>query len=282
MTPDGAATSVDTQWTGDFANRIALSPDGKWLATGFRSTSASPDLWMKQLDRAAPQKIATLGYSPAWSPDGRTIAYLIQGAVMIVPADGSALPSKLRTEDQVSGLQYTHDGKWIVYSAHADVFAVRTDGDTTRRELVAGPAIETNPAVSPDGRWLAYQSDETGRFEVYVRPFPDTRTMKRQVSIGGGISPHWSRDGRELFLVDEKFDLIAVPVIAGLVFKVDRPRRLFNVERYSAAGNAFDIGPDGRRFIMTGPVSAVTQRPDELIVVQNFFEDLKAKAPVKK
>jgi len=282
LTRDGTATPVDTQWTGDFTNRIALSPDGKWLAAGFRSTSASPDLWTKQLDRGAPQKIAAPGYGPAWSPDGRTIAYLVPAALMTVPADGSALPSKLRAEDPASGLQYTHDGKWIVYSARADLFAVRTDGDTTRRELVTGPAIENNPAVSPDGRWLAYQSDETGRFEVYVRPFPDTKPMKRQVSVGGGSFPRWSRDGRELFLVDEKLDLIAVPVIAGPVFKIDSPRRLFSLERYAGAGGQFDISPDARRFVMTRPMGAVTQRPDELIVVQNFFEELRAKAPVKR
>jgi serine/threonine-protein kinase len=282
LTREGAETPVDTQWTGDFINRIALSPDGKWLAAGFRSTSASPDIWTKQLDRGAPQKIAAPGYGPTWSPDGRTIAYLIQAALMTVPADGSALPSKLRAEDLASGLQYTHDGKWIVYSAHADLFAVRIDGDTTRRELVTGPAIETNPAVSADGRWLAYQSDETGRFEVYVRPFPDTKPMKRQVSVGGGSFPRWSKDGRELFFVDEKLDFIVVPVIPGPVFKTDSPRRLFRQERYAGAGGQFDISPDARRFITTRPVGAVTQRPDELIVVQNFFEELRAMAPVKR
>jgi serine/threonine-protein kinase len=201
---------------------------------------------------------------------------------MTAPADGSALPSKLRAEDLAQGVQYTHDGKWIVFSAHADVFAVRTDGDTTRRELVAGPAIENSPAVSPDGRWLAYQSDETGRFEVFVRPFPDTKPMKRQVSVGGGNVPRWSADGRELFFVDEKLDLIAVPVTPGPVFKTDSPRRLFSMERYGGTVNVFDVSPDGRRFITTRPVGALTQRPDELIVVQNFFEELRTKAPVKR
>jgi len=282
LTREGTETPVDTQWTGDFTNRVALSPDGKWLAVGFRSTSATTDIWTKQLDRGAPQKIAAPGNTPAWSADGRTIAYTVQAALMTVPADGSALPSKLRAEDLVTGLHYTHDGKSIVYSAHADVFAVRTDGDTIRRELVAGPAIEIFPSVSPDGRWLAYQSDETGRFEVFVRPFPDPEPMKRQVSVGGGSAPRWSGDGRELLFVDEKLDLIAVPVTPGPVFKTDSPRRLFSMERYGGAGNMFDISPDGRRFITTRPVGTLTQRPDELIVVQNFFEELRAKAPVKK
>jgi hypothetical protein len=189
-----------------------------------------------------------------------------------------------RPVPRVLNVEYTREGKWLVYGSAGDIFAVRTDGDTTRQALVVGPATERSPTVSPDGRWLAYASDENaGRWEIFVRPFPDTRTMKRQVSVDGGQAPRWSADGRELFFVDAKSDLIALPVSPGPVFKVDNPRRLFSMEPYVMAGLPYyDVSHDGKRFIVSRPAGSASQRPDELIVVQNFFEELKAKAPVKK
>jgi len=279
---DGAATPIDTGWVADFAFPIRLSPDGRQLVAAIRGAGGVPDVWVKQLDHGPAQKIAINSAYPAWSPDGRTVAFASPlGGIRTVAADGSSLAKSLHGGSLASWLRYTRDGKWIVYAERGDLFAVRTDGDTARRTLVASSAIEASPVVSPDGRWLAYHGDEQGRPEVFVVPFPETATMKRQVSTAGGRHPRWSSDGRELFFVDAKEDLIAVPVLPGLVFKTEVPRRLFSVARY-LQGNEYDVSPDGRRFIFVRPAGNATVRPDELSVVQNFFEELKAKVPGKK
>jgi serine/threonine-protein kinase len=127
---------------------------------------------------------------------------------------------------------------------------------------------ETAPTVSADGRWLAYASDETGRLEVYVRPFPDTKTAKRAVSTGGGVLPRWSRDGRELLFMDEQGDLIAVPVQAGAAFTARSPKRLFSLEAFNQFASAFEVGVDGSRFLMTRNVGGATTQSDELVVVR--------------
>src|SRR5258708_1455994 len=112
-------------------------------------------------------------------------------------------------------------------------------------------AVEQQPEISPDGRWMAYSSDETGRFEVYVRPFPDARVAKHQVSVAGGMRPRWSRDGRELFFVDDRIDLISVPMSGGAAFSAGAPTHLFNAEPYVPGSRMFDVSPDGKRFLMT-------------------------------
>jgi serine/threonine-protein kinase len=278
---DGTATPVDPQWTGPFA-RVMLSPDGKAAAVGFSSSSVSRQVWIKQLDRGPASKITDAGSAPAWSPDGKSVVFSSQIGLQRAPADGSALPVAIAaTSRGASQPEYSRDGKWIVFSRSADLFAIRTDGDTAVHPLVATPATEAWPTISSDGRWLAYSADETGRLEVYVRPFPDTRTAKRQVSVTGGFLPRWSRDGRELFFLDEKFDLISVPVTPGAAFSVGNPRRLFPAEQYLQGLSGFDVHPDGKRFLMTRPVGSAP-KADELILVQNFFEELKAKAPAKK
>src|SRR5262245_63185630 len=96
---------------------------------------------------------------------------------------------------------------------------IRPGLDTVARPLVATPAEELAPAVSPDGRWLAYSSNESGRREVYVRPFPETSNARYQISVNGGTEPGWSRDGSELFYFDAASYMVAVPVIRGLSFQ---------------------------------------------------------------
>ena len=201
------------------------------------------------------------------------------------PADGSALPTNYRPNAgqlNTASLEWSRDGKWLVYARqNQDLVAVRTDTDTTVHELMVTRWVERQPSLSPDGRWLAYISDESGRYEVYVRPFPDTRVTRRQVSLNGGFTPRWSRNGGELFFTDETQTFFAVPISPGPVFTPGSPKRLFNAFEFSAQGASYDVHPDGKRFLMTRPAGASAQQRDELVIVQDFFEELNAKAPRK-
>jgi serine/threonine-protein kinase len=150
--------------------------------------------------------------------------------------------------------------------------------------LVADQGTQTNASVSPDGKWLAYQSDESGTLQVYVRPFPDTKVAKRQVSTGaGGAVPKWSRDGRELFYIDiQTGGVTSLPVVPGTAFTTGIPKRLFPFAPYMPAQSVlFDVSPDGKRFLFSRGVGSGVQKPDEVVLVQNFVEELKAKVKPK-
>ena len=174
--------------------------------------------------------------------------------------------------------EYSPDGKWIVYSRMADIFAIHMDGDTGIRTLVVSPVSHVRPTISPDGRWLAYASDTSGRREIYVRPFPDARMANQQVTTSGGVAARWSRDGRELFFMNENFEIFTVPVTLKPTFGFGVPRRVFGTADFTSASEFFDVSPDGQRFLMSRPVGGGAEEPDELIIVQNFFEELRAKA----
>jgi serine/threonine-protein kinase len=238
-------------------------------------------VWVKQLDGGPASKVAEVGANPSWSPEGKFLVFSSPGGVLQrVPADGSALPSPMPGLGGNPSL--SHDGKWLLFTTRGDIAGVRTDGDTTRKLLVADPVSQAGPTLSPDGRWLAYASDESGVFQVYVRPFPDTKVAKRQVSITSGFAPRWSRSGRELFYVDGNADVWAADVAPGNVFAVGTPRKLFSMDAYGPlALHYFDVHPDGRRFLFSRAAigAARGERGDELIVVQNFFAELKAKVP---
>ena len=276
LTRDGAASVVDTSWRRNFVGRASLSPDGRSAAVSVLEGNVA-QVWVKQLDRGPASKLADNGTSPSWSPDGRAVVYsngsleLLQG-----PADGSVLP--VRRFGALASPQYSRDGQWIIGAYGGDIFAVATTGDSTRRLLVGGPDTERRGTLSPDGRWLAYESDEGGRTQLYVRPFPDTKSAKRQVSVAGAAAIRWSRDGRELFFLDEQNDMIAVPVTLSPTFAAGIPRKLFSYAPFGTSINPFDVSPDGRRFLTARNVGrGEAEGADRLVVVQNFFEELKAK-----
>lgn len=284
VTRDGKETLVDTTWRARFTT-LALSPDGTQLAVGIQDR-AKRNIWIKRLNRGPALKLTSegdLNAGPAWTPDGRVVTFLsnsrsrskLQLDLYRAMADGSALPQLLRHEAGSLGeAEYSRDGKWLLYRARWDLFAVRTDGDTTPIPLVMGQFRAATPRLSPDGRWLAYSSNESGQREVYVRPFPNTRTAKWQISQGG-FSPVWSRDGRELFYINGRYELVTAPVLPGVTFSLGKQRVLLSVARYEMVWpqRNYDVSPDGSRFIM---IRSPQKTRDELIVVENFFEGLKA------
>jgi serine/threonine-protein kinase len=137
---------------------------------------------------------------------------------------------------------------------------------------------ETTPTVSPDGRWLAYASDETGRPEVYIRPFPDVGRGKWLVSAEGGTEPRFSRNGSELFYRNGKGEMVAAEVAPGSTPPIGRQRALFSAAAYSANAyhQLYDVAPDGR-FLMLRQGGDTTAASTRLFVVENFLEDVKAK-----
>ncbi len=139
---------------------------------------------------------------------------------------------------------------------------------------------ELNGEISPDGRWIAYQSNESGQEEIYVRPFPEVNSGRSQVSTGGGTRPLWARSGKELFYLGRGGAMMSASIEGGSTFRAGTPIQLFE-GRYlafgAAAGRSYDVSPDGQRFLMikAGGASDETSAPRSIIVVQNWFEELK-------
>jgi hypothetical protein len=177
----------------------------------------------------------------------------------VVPIDDSTLV--VRTDNQAPG--------------NGDILLAHTGGDTTVTSLVATPAEELAPAVSPDRRWLAYTSDESGSTEVYVRPFPNVTTGVFRVSRNGGTEPVWAHSGRELFYRNGDGDLVTATVVTTPTFSVRRQQVLFSAVGYKANVFAaeFDVSRDDQRFLMIRQ-----DEPDdasETIVVLNWFTALR-------
>ena len=279
VAPNGKATAVDSSFTHSFMGRLRLSPDGKQAAiSGAGNTGRW--VWVKQLDHGPAAKILEEWTPQSWSSDGKLLLVTRDQArptgLFVAPSDGSGPPTMLDGGHTApSFAEFSGDGKWVVYVQGDSIYAMSVGPDTTRRLLVAGPR-DRGPTVSPNGRWLAYSSGESGRAEVYLRPFPDTKSSKRQVSVAGGTGPRWSHDGRELFFVDEGRYMVAVPIASGQTLVIGEPKRLFDASAYHLDRVLFDVAPDGR-FLMTRPVGSGAAPPNELVLVENFFQELDSK-----
>jgi serine/threonine-protein kinase len=183
------------------------------------------------------------------------------------------------------------DGRWLVYRRGGavgelggrNIFGIRPGVDSAPVPLVAKPGVdESAAALSPDGKWLAYVSNETGRDEIYVRPFPATDSGKYQVSTNGGQAPLWAHSGRELFFVDAERNMVVAPVQGGATLQFGARRILFNlgddlyltsVEHYTP----FDLSLDDQRFVMARVVRRAEAAERTFVLVENWFEELKAK-----
>jgi eukaryotic-like serine/threonine-protein kinase len=287
---DGKATAVDSTFTQSFMGRMRLSPDGKRVAiSGAGNTGRW--VWVKQLDHGPATTVLEEGTPQSWSPDGKLLLVAAPGGLSVVPSDGSGPPRPLTAgRTRASFAEFSSDGKWIVYmpgdySKGDTIYAMSAGADTTGRLVVAGPSAalplrQRGPTFSPNGRWVAYSSDESGRAEVYVRPFPDTKAFKRQVSVAGGEAPRWSHDGRELYFVDASRYMVAVPVAPGETFVTGEPKRLFDASAYNLASTTFDVAPDGR-FLMLRSAGGAAARAGDLVFVENFFQELESKQKPK-
>jgi serine/threonine-protein kinase len=154
---------------------------------------------------------------------------------------------------------------------------------------VQTPFTELNGEISPDGRWVAYQSNESGQEEIYVRPFPDAARGRWQISTGGGMRPLWARSGKEIFYIGLSGAVMSAAVEGGSAFRAGNPMRLFEGPYFQdafALGRTYDVSPDGERFLMikminVGGGTNEPSAPTSIVVVQHWFEELKRLVPAK-
>ena len=275
-----------------------ISPDGKRVALDIRDQES--DIWILDLGRETLTRL-TFGsaqdQTPVWTPDGRRIVFASQREgpfnIYSQASDGSdAATAERLTKSQEAQYPWSisPDGARLVFSTirpktQSDIDVMALTGDRRAESLLQTNAIELNGDLSPDGRWLAYQSNESGTYQVYVRPFPNAGTGGRwQVSTSGGTRPAWARSGRELFYKDAT-GLLAVSVqTTGQTFTAGNPTKLFDARYYAGVNfRTYDVSPDGQRFLMVKEAGSGDDKatPASMVVVEHWFEDLKQKLPVK-
>ena len=266
-------------------SHFRLSPDRRTLALAIEG--ASIGLWLHDLDRGAQTRFLT-GYNnhrPVWAPDGDRLAFMRQGgpesALHWKPVDGSGDAELLLAVEAVAfPSSWSPDGTMLTFHAFRGETGLDIFGLTMNEERAVTPVLQTEfdelePMISPDGRWLAYQSNAPGRMEIYLQTFPDGgRTW--QVSTEGGAQPVWNPNGRELFY-RQGDTLMAVDIATDGELALGTPRALFE---HSSPESAYDVGPDGERFIMID-ASVSRAAPTELILVQNWTEELKRLVPTE-
>jgi eukaryotic-like serine/threonine-protein kinase len=289
VTRDGSAGPVDAAWDPQgIIDGVALSPDGKSLAVGL-IRSGRTDIWVKQLPTGPFSRITfgdTSAVRPVWSPDGREVFYISDrggsgvGGAYAHRADGTGAERPLvRSKIDFGQIVPSRDGRWLVLrttatTAGGDIVGLRT-GDSTVVPLVATAATEFFPSLSPDGRWLAYSSNESGTLEVYVRPFPTTASAKWQVSTAGGGEPVWAHSGRELFYINGKGDMVAADIRPGAAFSVGEQHMLFSLAPFVRSGSfpSYAVAPDDKRFLLVREGDASQQ--GELVVAQSWAGELR-------
>jgi serine/threonine protein kinase len=281
-----------------------ISPDGRRIALSVVADDSSGiDIWIwdvvrKNLTRLTFDK--KLALPPVWTLDGKRIVYWSDheipdsGAIYWKPADGTGEAEKLGSAPDRRLLPYafSSDGKTLVLNeviaqVTVDLGIFSMDDSHTREPLLNSESVESQPTVSSDGRWLAYASDESGRIEIYVRPFPEVNKGKWQASTNGGTSPLWAPDGRELYYLDPDNSVMSVAVDTKAALSLGTPKVLFRspyVGFSITGGTPWDINPDGKRFLMMKPPTTEegqpANQPRKIIIVKNWFEELKQRVPV--
>jgi len=271
-----------------YSGNAALSPDGRQAAVDVEGGTIS--IWIHDIPRGTLTPLATgsgSSQAPRWTPDGRRLVY--RGTrtgfrnVWSKSVDDAAGEERLTTGEtlQTPG-SWSADGQWLAFhstdpATGFDIWALPTGGDRKPRVIVNTRFDEQHPRLSPDGRWLAYTVNETGREEVFVQPFPGPGG-RSLISTDGGSEPVWSRDGRELFYVSDN-RMMAVDIRTAPAFAAGTPRALFE-GRFIPSPNdvaAYDVGADGR-FLMVQPLHPEPPT-DQIQVVLNWFDELRRLAP---
>ena len=301
---DGEETPVDPNWSiergPDPNHGWSISPDGSMVAIR-EFTPEGYDIWVKRLD-TGPFSRLTLGDSgdkiPIWEPGTSDVTFLSDRNgnhdVWSRRADRAGVAELLLdAEDDLLTIDWSPDGQYILLVTSAgnqDILAFRPGVDSVPTPLFTGEYRERDPAVSPDGRWIAYSSDETGGFQIYVHPFPEVGAGRRQVSIDGGFNPKWAHSGREIFFEGPAptRSMMAVEVETDTSFLPGTPVALFRAAGLftgsSATGTVYDIAPDDQRFLLSpgrtvGGLDGGTQEQPSVILVNKFIEELKRMVP---
>jgi Tol biopolymer transport system component len=266
---------------------LRLSPDGKKLAI---STS---DIWVYEWQRDTMTRLTfgpAASTNPLWSPDGRYILFQAKGGVFWTRSDGAGKPQQLtQSKNPQYPVSFTGDGKKLALNeltpeSAFDIWTVplESDGAGLRagkpEPYLQTPFDERQPSFSPDGLWMAYSSNESGSYQVYVRAFPD-KGGKWQISNSGGVNPLWSRNGRELFFrTQDSQVMVASYTVRGDSLVADKPR-VWSEKRLASLGVLpnYDLGPDGKRIaaLMPAETPEGQKAQNHVIFLENFFDEVR-------
>jgi tRNA A-37 threonylcarbamoyl transferase component Bud32 len=292
---DGTVVPIDGGFEFELpaAAGLALSPDGSRLAVGMRR-SGTENIWIKDLSRqGGPVSRLTFGDQgeiiPRWSHDGRSVIFsTIRGEAPLLAKGAEGIgdaENLVQLSQPISEGVWSPNGEWLLLRIgrggpnRRDILAYRPEVDSAPAPLVADAHDDVSPAISPDGRWLAYASNESGRYEVYVRPFPDVERGRWQVSSNGGVDPLWAHGTNELYYLSPTA-MMAAEYGTEPTFRVGDQRELFPVGPEFLRGNnyrLYDLSPDDQRFVMLRPVGQGANTDVRVVLVENWFEELKGK-----
>ena len=277
-----------------------LSPQGDRLAVDFSIDGNARDIWIYEFARQAFSRITfheSMDRLPTWTPDGLRVAFFAnreggQGSIYIRNADGSGEDELLLQGTQETGAFYpssfSGDGKYLAVGNYSEA---TSSYDIQVLDLESGePAVylatefnERRPAFSPDGSWIAYQADESGRWEIYIRPFPDTGG-RWQVSTGGGRYPTWSTAGDEVLFHSEKGIEIATVLNEGGALRIERPTVLVGNDPQPIGDHPFfpmfEVAPDGQSVVVLRDPGGQNRPPAQIHAIFNWFDELHQLAPI--
>ena len=275
-----------------------VSPDGSRVAVSTADAQGNQDVWVSELARGTLSRVTTepeIDNDPVWTPDSRRIVFPSRRkdgrfGFYLAAADGTGAAELLllsETGGFFRAYGWSRDGNMLVFDygepkergniGNIGILSIKSG--QRWKPLLQTAAHEVSPALSPDGEWVAYASDQTGRLEVYMERFPDLGD-RRQISTDGGAAPLWSPDGRELFY--RRGDTMMVVAIGGgQTLSVGNPKALFQGTYFgdNNGSRRYDIDPTGKRFLMIKESSNDEAAPERLIVVQNWTEELKRLVP---
>jgi Tol biopolymer transport system component len=274
---------------------LAASPDGRHLAISIHGLTERP-LWLVDLTRGTLTKLTPEGEatSPQWAPDGRRVAFAWVDAgrryLAWQRSDGTAPPEVLVHGDGRPS-SWSRDGRWLLFVKDDDIWAADVqESGATARPVTHTPQLEWWPEISPDGSWLAYGSDVSGRSEIYVTPWPGPGPAE-QVTTGGGESPAWNPSGHELFFLNQpgehadRLRMMSVEVRTSPALSVGTPRPLFDfslsdVRFLCVPVRCYGVAPDGRAFFVTRqPATAASPAVARIQLVQGWVDELRARVP---
>jgi Tol biopolymer transport system component len=256
------------------------SPDGKRLVFEMpESVSGKSDLWIRDLARGVTSRFTfdpANDSTPVWSPDGRTIVFTSdrKGAGDLYRKDASGTGEEevlLATDEEKYACDWSRDGRFLVFQSHSadtdwDIWALPMEGERKPFPVVKTRFREGTPVLSPNGRFIAYASNESGRREIYVQEFPEPRS-KWQVSTAGGTDPHWRADGREIFYRAPDSRLMSVPVEVGSTFSAGAPVALFQARLQPAVLRShYRPSADGQRFLTLAPLGRNAILPTTVVL----------------
>jgi Tol biopolymer transport system component len=264
--PGRAIASVGTS---GLYNHVELSPDGRRVAVDrFDERAAQTDIWLLDVATGTPTRFTfspdRFQY-PRWAPDGTRLVFADDGqppGISQKLASGAGAEERLYDSTDQAGAfpgDWSPDGESIVFrrlppGTQGSLWVLSLSGQRQAKPVPQTEMRGTNGRFSPDGRWLAYESYESGRAEVYVQPFPATGA-KWSISRNGGVRPRWRRDGKELFYVTAEGRLAAVPIVAGETFQAGNPTELLDASFAPIVTNAYPyaVSADGQRFLVITP-----------------------------